>query len=1168
MMTILASPIPRVLSDVFHALRFQCVIRLCFALLVLSSTQGIAWADLSKPVLISETTSTRAIALEPTGLTTQPFSPTTPSFLYGTDQRTRIMLFVVNLSLQPGEDLTTLTADAEDGLHRHYELKVEDLRPVPGQEWLSQIILRLNDNIGDVGDVLVSLVYHGVASNRVRVGIGHFGGGLPDDAGAGPTPATLYTISGLITESNNSGLSNVLVTISDNSTTRTLTTNESGAYTITLRAHGNYTVTPSIRFFNLNPQKLVFDALNANQASANFAATRQLRAISGQVRDEQGKGVDGLPVTLSSSAPNSSSRVINTSNGGFFSFTDVPAGFSYTVTPLSNSIYTFTTQDTGVLDGNLSLSFNGARRKYTISGFVKDGAEGLDAVSLTLTGGNNLSPLTIITSGGGQFSFPNVLAGYDYILTPTSAYYTFNPQAFQNLSSDRSVTFAGTMRSYTVSGLVTDENNNPLGGNIVLLYTGNLSIAKSQVTGSDGRYEFTNVPAAYSYTVGPYSTPTHSYTNQLLNGLTANLTLNFAGVRRYYTISGVVTDRSNQPVSGTSVTLSGVSNSSTLTDANGNYSFSNLPAGFIYNLDIAKTDYIFDPPLRSINLYKDEKADFTAIRTYKISGHVIDGNGHGLAGMTMTLSGAEAGKMLTASDGFYSFTVTTIGNYLLTPSKEQNFYTFAPASRSFNLSAHLSADFTGTFSPPTSPTYVLEFNGTPGTVDYRRFWPEGQVIGHFFWEFWAMPGQDTHTRYMISDGYGAAHTVLFGFNYGTDGHYNLFGNIWDGSKANYFDSDEGPAVGEWGHYAVGWDGKSLITYYDGVPVGKQPFAGPRFSAGVSWGASWLLIGGSDHQNLIGRIAQVRAYEDNNPRESAPESSFAPQTLFSQEGQFLSYYFRPSQTVADLSAGYNGGTHSGTLRGIDKGYTVDCPTCATPRYVLDPTAPDFSNPGNPGQINAPVGSPPATPVGARVFDSFSRNNSTYILGGKGGLGATETGSAGAQVWQTNQDAGALQPFGILGGHAVLLANDVAVAWVSTGASTGNLDVRVDRTLGQFGSGANTGLSFRVTDKNNFFFAYVSDDPENPAQPTKLFLGYYQSGVRTVLLSGLSMPASNWKTLRVVTTQSGGIVVYADHAQVYSTTNLTFANATGAGLFNNAAGLSLTNRWDNFTVLNVP
>jgi hypothetical protein len=143
------------------------VIRLCFALLVLSSTQGIAWADLSKPVLISETTSTRAIALEPTGLTTQPFSPTTPSFLYGTDQRTRIMLFVVNLSLQPGEDLTTLTADAEDGLHRHYELKVEDLRPVPGQEWLSQIILRLNDNIGDVGDVLVSLVYHGVASNRV-----------------------------------------------------------------------------------------------------------------------------------------------------------------------------------------------------------------------------------------------------------------------------------------------------------------------------------------------------------------------------------------------------------------------------------------------------------------------------------------------------------------------------------------------------------------------------------------------------------------------------------------------------------------------------------------------------------------------------------------------------------------------------------------------------------------------------------------------------------------------------------------------------------------------------------------------------------------------------------------------------------------------------------------
>ena len=645
------------------------------------------------------------------------------------------------------------------------------------------------------------------------------------------------------------------------------------------------------------------------------------------------------------------------------------------------------------------------------------------------------------------------------------------------------------MRSYKVSGRVTEEGTNtPLGGSIVQLYTGNLAISKAVVADLEGRYEFTDVPAAFSYTVGTPTTATHSFSNQTLSGLPADLTLNFSGVRRSYTISGVIKDRSNQAIGGVNVTLSGASNSSTMTDASGKYSFSNLPAGFSYNLIVGKTDYIFEPPTRSYYLLKDEQADFTAIRTYKIGGRVTDAGGRGIAGTTMTLSGAETGKALTASDGSYLFIVTTVGNYLLTPTKEQGFYTFAPASQTFtNLGAHQTSNFTATFSPGSNPSYVLEFNGSPGTVDYGLFWPEGPALGHFFWEFWARPSEDTHTRYLVSDGYGGAHALLFGFNYGTGNRYNLFGNIWDGTKANFFYSDEGPSPGEWGHFAVGWDGQSLITYYNGVPVGKQPFTGPRISPGRSWGASLLLIGGSDHQNLRGRIAQVRAYEDSNPREGAPEATFAPQTLFSTEGQFLSYYFRPAQTVADLSSGYNAGTHAGTLRGIDYGYTIDCPDCPKPKFVIDPTAPDFSNPGNPSQINAPFDGPPSTPQGALVFDSFSRNNSTFILGGAGGLGATEGGTAGAQIWKTNINLSQAQPFGILGGHAVLLRNETAVAWVSTGASAGNLEVRVSRTLGQYGSGGNTGLSFRVTDKNNYFYAYTSDDESDSAGPKKLSLG---------------------------------------------------------------------------------
>ncbi len=47
----------------------------------------------------------------------------------------------------------------------------------------------------DLGDVLVRIHYKGDASNRVRVGIGHVGGGPSDDPGAVPTPGPGPTLS-------------------------------------------------------------------------------------------------------------------------------------------------------------------------------------------------------------------------------------------------------------------------------------------------------------------------------------------------------------------------------------------------------------------------------------------------------------------------------------------------------------------------------------------------------------------------------------------------------------------------------------------------------------------------------------------------------------------------------------------------------------------------------------------------------------------------------------------------------------------------------------------------------------------------------------------------------------------------------------------------------------
>ena len=139
------------------------------------------------PILISEETSTRAIALDSVTWLGDPFPLTSP-VRWGLDTRTRVMIFAFNLELLPGENLSIITADAEDASHRVYPLAVEYVGKVPGFDWLNCVVLRLHDGMGDIGDVLMRVTARGFPSNRVRIGIGHRGGGLPDDPGAVPTP--------------------------------------------------------------------------------------------------------------------------------------------------------------------------------------------------------------------------------------------------------------------------------------------------------------------------------------------------------------------------------------------------------------------------------------------------------------------------------------------------------------------------------------------------------------------------------------------------------------------------------------------------------------------------------------------------------------------------------------------------------------------------------------------------------------------------------------------------------------------------------------------------------------------------------------------------------------------------------------------------------------------
>ena len=966
--------------------------------IVVLTRSAAAVVPINPPILISQATSTRAIALESINFTPEPFALYSP-YAGRSDQRTRVMLFAMNLALQSGEDLSVVSADAEDAAHRHYPLAVESIRPVPSYDWMSAVVFKVNDDLGDVGDVLVSVSYHSVMSNRVRIGIAHLGGGPADDLGAAPTPAPPFT-------------------------------------------------------------------------------------ISGKVRDQNGNSLAGMTVSLTGALLGTTV----TDNSGNYQFTSLPVGQDYTVTPQTNPYYSFTSSQTFTdLHLNQTANFAGTLRYYTVSGWVQLGPNSAPGLVLPISGSQTT---TVTTDENGNYAI-SLPAGGNYAIAPSLTYYTFSPASHlvTDLTSDQiNRFFIGTRDTFTISGKLMDQEGNGLAGMTAIL-TGAPEL-RTSVTDNAGQYQFPSLTAGYNYIVTPTSTAVYVFQPQSFVDLSSNQTLDFTGLRRL-----------------------------------------------------------------------------------TLNGRVRDQSGNGIIGITVSLSGSESATTTTAADGSYSLTATATGNYTVTPSVGQGWYSFAPANRQFNnLAGAQVTDFIATLAPVPDPSYVLEFDGSPKSVDYGNFWQENVNLGHFFWEFWAMPGSNAGATYMLSDGYGGAHALLFGvgsFNSSEPNRYELLGNIFDGVKFdNYFGSDQGPAIGEWAHFAVGWDGQNIITYYNGVPVGKTPFAGPRRTPGPGGGGGRLLIGGSDHSNFDGRIVQVRGYEDTNPREGLPggvEASFAPETVFGLGGNLLSYYLGSGgDTVADLSRGYNGVSHSGWVRGTTAGILYDCGSCPPPQFDIDPSAPNFAANAAPSPVSLP--SPAAVPSGALVFDSFSRANSTYVFGSRGGLGSTEGGSAGTQVWQTNQAAASPQPFGILNSIAVLLGNDTAVAWVQTGSATGNVDVRVDRRRGRWGRGIHTGLSFRVVDANNFFFAYTTDAGDTPnGQIVKI--GYYLGGQRVDLATSAALPA-NWTTLRVVTTNAGVLQVYADDTLVYSTSSSLMATATGAGLYNNSSGLGLVNRWDNFTVFNAP
>ena len=242
---------------------------------------------------------------------------------------------------------------------------------------------------------------------------------------------------------------------------------------------------------------------------------------------------------------------------------------------------------------------------FTISGLVRE-ANGtpISGASLTLLGAFIRNTQTDAT---GVYSFAGLAAGNYKILISKSGYgFNTTSVTLDNVTTNQTVNFTGFV-AFSINVQVT-----PPVGSLPVTLTG--TVNRSGVTDS-GHVTFDFLPAGGNYTVSissPFWTITPS--SVTFNNLSANQTANFDAVLNKYTISGTIT-RLGAPKPGITVQLSdntGFAPVTTTTDANGQYSFTDVKAGGPYTVRPVAANYVMQPQTRDFILDGNKTADFVA----------------------------------------------------------------------------------------------------------------------------------------------------------------------------------------------------------------------------------------------------------------------------------------------------------------------------------------------------------------------------------------------------------------------------------------------------------------------------------------------------------------------------------------------------------------------------
>ena len=329
---------------------------------------------------------------------------------------------------------------------------------------------------------------------------------------------------------------------------------------------------------------------------------------------------------------------------------------------------------------------------------------------------------TGVTGADGVYAFNELLPG-TYVVVPRAAGLAFDPaHRVVTVPSDcTTADFTALARTHYISGLVTNTEGTPLLGVTMNLYQSGV-FKRSTTTNGAGAYAFLELTAG-TYCVAPVgATGAFDPAYRSVSVPPDNATADFTANTQTYTISGVIKTVGGTAVPGLTVNLyqAGALQQTAVTDAEGRYTFSELPLG-TYVVVPTGAGVSFDPASRSVTLPPSTTtADFTArSQTYAISGLVVKPNLTPppdltpLPGIGVSLYQAGVLKQTAVTDGTgrYIFSGLTAGTYSVLPTTGG--YTFSPASRAVTVGPGTAkAHFVATPLPSTISGVIKSVGGT------------------------------------------------------------------------------------------------------------------------------------------------------------------------------------------------------------------------------------------------------------------------------------------------------------------------------------------------------------------------------------------------------------------------------------------------------------------------